>query len=171
MNCPYCGEDDTRVMDSRPTETKIRRRRECARCGKRFTTYEVVERPLLMVQKRNGSFEAFDRDKLMIGILNAIKKRPVSAEQIDALIDRMESQYANEMRSTVTSVEIGNAVMEQLKAIDAVSYIRFASVYQDFTDVAGFIAAISTLDPPPSEKSVSKKLQTKGDHNYVKKSE
>lgn len=84
----------------------------------------------------------------MIGILNAIKKRPVSAEQIDALIDRMETQYANEMRSTVTSVEIGNAVMEQLKAIDAVAYIRFASVYEDFTDVAGFIAAISALDPP-----------------------
>ncbi len=146
MYCPYCGEKETRVLDSRPSETKIRRRRECVRCGRRFTTYEVVERPLLMVQKRDGSFETFDRNKLITGILNAIKKRPVSVEQISGMIDWMESQYANEMRSTVTSAEIGNTVMEQLKTIDAVAYIRFASVYQDFSDVAGFIAAIGALD-------------------------
>lgn len=146
MYCPFCGERDTRVLDSRPSETKIRRRRECARCGKRFTTYEVVERPLLMVQKKDGSFEAFDRNKLITGIFNAIKKRPVSMEQVSAMIDQLENQYANEMRSTVTSSEIGNMVMEMLKQIDAVAYIRFASVYQDFTDVAGFIAAIGALD-------------------------
>lgn len=146
MHCPFCGERDTRVLDSRPSETKIRRRRECTRCGKRFTTYEVVERPLLMVQKKDGSFEAFDRNKLIAGIFNAIKKRPVSMEQISTMIDQMENQYANEMRSTVTSSEIGNMVMEMLKQIDAVAYIRFASVYQDFTDVAGFIAAIGALD-------------------------
>lgn len=146
MHCPFCGERDTRVLDSRPSETKIRRRRECARCGKRFTTYEAVERPLLMVQKKDGSFEAFDRNKLITGIFNAIKKRPVSVEQISAMIDRMENRYANEMRSTVTSSEIGNMVMEMLKQIDAVAYIRFASVYQDFTDVAGFIAAIGALE-------------------------
>lgn len=146
MDCPYCGQRDTRVMDSRPSETKIRRRRECTRCGKRFTTYEVVERPLLMVQKKDGSFEAFDRNKLITGIFNAIKKRPVSMDQISAMIDQMENAYANEMRSTVTSSEIGNTVMEMLKQIDAVAYIRFASVYQDFTDVAGFIAAIGALD-------------------------
>lgn len=151
MHCPYCGEDDTRVVDSRPAETKIRRRRVCGCCGKRSTTYEAVERPLLMVQKRNGSFEPFDRNKLLIGVLNAIKKRPVSADQIDAMIDRMEAQYANEMCSTVTSIEIGNAVMEQLKVIDAVAYVRFASVYEDFTDVAGFIAAISALDAPKTD--------------------
>ncbi|WP_295214139.1 transcriptional regulator NrdR [Ruminococcus sp.] len=146
MYCPFCGERDTRVLDSRPSETKIRRRRECTRCGKRFTTYEVVERPLLMVQKKDGSFEAFDRNKLITGIFNAIKKRPVSMEQVSAMIDQLENQYANEMRSTVTSSEIGNMVMEMLKQIDAVAYIRFASVYQDFTDVAGFIAAIGALD-------------------------
>lgn len=146
MYCPFCGERDTRVLDSRPSETKIRRRRECVRCGKRFTTYEVVERPLLMVQKKDGSFEAFDRNKLITGIFNAIKKRPVSMEQVSAMIDQLENQYANEMRSTVTSSEIGNMVMEMLKQIDAVAYIRFASVYQDFTDVAGFIAAIGALD-------------------------
>ncbi|MGN1402859.1 MAG: transcriptional regulator NrdR [Ruminococcus sp.] len=146
MHCPFCGERDTRVLDSRPSETKIRRRRECTRCGKRFTTYEVVERPMLMVQKKDGSFEAFDRNKLIAGIFNAIKKRPVSMEQVSAMIDQLENQYANEMRSAVTSSEIGNMVMEMLKQIDAVAYIRFASVYQDFTDVAGFIAAIGALD-------------------------
>lgn len=146
MHCPFCGERDTRVLDSRPSETRIRRRRECVRCGKRFTTYEVVEQPMLMVQKKDGSFQPFDRNKLIAGIFNAIKKRPVSMEQVSAMIDQLENQYANEMRSTVTSSEIGNMVMEMLKQIDAVAYIRFASVYQDFTDVAGFIAAIGALD-------------------------
>lgn len=148
MRCPYCGERETRVLDSRPVEIKIRRRRECSRCGKRFTTYEVVERPLLMVQKKDGSLEAFDRQKLLKGVFNAIKKRPISATQITSMIEEMETQYTSEMRSTVTSAEIGNTVMEKLKNIDAVAYIRFASVYQEFTDVAGFIAAIGALDQP-----------------------
>lgn len=148
MRCPYCGERETRVLDSRPVEIRIRRRRECSRCGKRFTTYEVVERPLLMVQKKGGSLEAFDRQKLLKGVFSAIKKRPVSAAQITSMIEEMETQYTSEMRSTVTSAEIGNTVMEKLKNIDAVAYIRFASVYQEFTDVAGFIAAIGALDQP-----------------------
>ena len=148
MRCPYCCERETRVLDSRPVEIRIRRRRECSRCGKRFTTYEVVERPLLMVQKKDGSLEAFDRQKLLKGVFSAIKKRPVSAAQITSMIEEMETQYTSEMRSTVTSAEIGNTVMEKLKNIDAVAYIRFASVYQEFTDVAGFIAAIGALDQP-----------------------
>ncbi len=148
MRCSYCGERETRVLDSRPVEIRIRRRRECSRCGKRFTTYEVVERPLLMVQKKDGSLEAFDRQKLLKGVFSAIKKRPVSAAQITSMIEEMETQYTSEMRSTVTSAEIGNTVMEKLKNIDAVAYIRFASVYQEFTDVAGFIAAIGALDQP-----------------------
>ena len=148
MRCPYCGERETRVLDSRPVEIRSRRRRECSRCGKRFTTYEVVERPLLMVQKQDGSLEAFDRQKLLKGVFSAIKKRPVSAAQITSMIEEMETQYTSEMRSTVTSAEIGNTVMEKLKNIDAVAYIRFASVYQEFTDVAGFIAAIGALDQP-----------------------
>ena len=148
MRCPYCGERETRVLDSRPVEIRIRRRRECSRCGKRFTTYEVVERPLLMVQKKDGSLEAFDRQKLLKGVFSAIKKRPVSAAQITSMIEEMETQYTSEMRSTVTSAEICNTVMEKLKNIDAVAYIRFASVYQEFTDVAGFIAAIGALDQP-----------------------
>lgn len=146
MRCPYCGYADTKVLDSRPAETKIRRRRECMQCAKRFTTYEIVERPLLMVQKKNGSIEPFNRNKLMGGIFNAIKKRPVTADQVGALVEQIETKYANEMRNLVSSAELGNTVMEQLKKIDAVAYIRFASVYQDFTDVAGFIAAISELD-------------------------
>ena len=146
MRCPYCGYADTKVLDSRPAETKIRRRRECMQCAKRFTTYEIVERPLLMVQKKDGSIEPFNRNKLMGGIFNAIKKRPVTADQVGALVEQIETKYANEMRDLVSSAELGNTVMEQLKKIDAVAYIRFASVYQDFTDVAGFIAAISELD-------------------------
>lgn len=146
MRCPYCGYADTKVLDSRPAETKIRRRRECMQCAKRFTTYEIVERPLLMVQKKDGSIEPFNRNKLMGGIFNAIKKRPVTADQVGALVEQIETKYANEMRNLVSSAELGNTVMEQLKRIDAVAYIRFASVYQDFTDVAGFIAAISELD-------------------------
>ena len=142
MRCPYCGYADTKVLDSRPAETKIRRRRECMQCAKRFTTYEIVERPLLMVQKKDGSIEPFNRNKLMGGI----KKRPVTADQVGALVEQIETKYANEMRNLVSSAELGNTVMEQLKKIDAVAYIRFASVYQDFTDVAGFIAAISELD-------------------------
>ena len=146
MRCPYCGYADTKVLDSRPAESKIGGRRECMQCAKRFTTYEIVERPLLMVQKKDGSIEPFNRNKLMGGIFNAIKKRPVTADQVGALVEQIETKYANEMRNLVSSAELGNTVMEQLKKIDAVAYIRFASVYQDFTDVAGFIAAISELD-------------------------
>lgn len=146
MQCPFCHAKDTRVLDSRPAESRIRRRRECAVCGKRFTTYEVVERPLLMVEKRDGSFEPFDRQKLITGIFNAIKKRPVTMEQVTAIAEGIEQQCANAFRSSVPSIAIGSWVMEHLKAIDAVAYIRFASVYQDFTDVASFIAAISALD-------------------------
>ena len=136
MYCPFCGNINTRVMDSRSTDEKIRRRRECLGCGKRFTTYEAVERPMLMVQKKDGSYEPFDRHKLVTGIFNAIKKRPVTSSLILKLVSELESQYAQEMRSVVTSSEIGNAV----------AYVRFASVYQDFTDVAGFLAAIGALD-------------------------
>ena len=129
MYCPFCGNINTRVMDSRSTDEKIRRRRECLGCGKRFTTYEAVERPMLMVQKKDGSYEPFDRHKLVTGIFNAIKKRPVTSSLILKLVSELESQYAQEMRSVVTSSEIGNAVMDQ-----------------DFTDVAGFLAAIGALD-------------------------
>ena len=148
MQCPFCGARDTKVLDSRPAEHRIRRRRECIFCGKRFTTYEMVERPLLMVKKRDGSFEPFDRQKLITGIFNAIKKRPVSVEQVAAIAEGIEQQCANAM----------NWVMEHLKRIDAVAYIRFASVYEDFTDVASFVAAISALD---EETAAAKMAESK----------
>lgn len=145
MKCPYCGEKDTKVLDSRPSEMKIRRRRECGVCLKRFTTYEAVEMPMLTVEKKDGSIQPFDRGKLMAGIFSAIKKRPVTASQVQGIVDSVEGYFANELRTSITTTEIGNVVMEKLRKIDPVAYIRFASVYQDFSDVEGFIHAISEL--------------------------
>lgn len=145
MKCPFCGEKDTRVLDSRPSEMKIRRRRECGTCLKRFTTYEVVELPLLTVEKKDGSIQPFDRNKLMSGIFSAIKKRPITAVQVQGIVDTVEERFTSELRTSIKSTEIGNIVMEQLKKIDAVAYIRFASVYQDFSSVEGFINAVSEL--------------------------
>ena len=146
MRCPFCGYEDTKVIDSRPADGKKRRRRECTNCQKRFTTFEVVERPLLMVVKRDGSFEPFDRQKLIAGIYSAVKKRPVSVDAVSRLVDEIENYYANEMKTQVTSAEIGDMVLERLKRIDPIAYVRFASVYKDFTDVEGFIPAIRELD-------------------------
>ena len=146
MKCPFCGFEDTKVIDSRPSEGKKRRRRECTSCGKRFTTYEVVEKPMLMVYKKDGSFEPFDRTKLIKGLQNAIKKRPVSVEQVTALVDDIENTYANKMQTETTTSEIGDMVLHGLKKLDLVAYVRFASVYKDFTDVDSFIQIISELD-------------------------
>lgn len=146
MKCPFCGANDTRVLDSRPSEMKIRRRRECGVCLKRFTTYEAVELPMLTVEKKDGSIQPFNKEKLMAGVFNAIKKRPVTAGQVQSIVDAVEERFTEGLRTSITSTEIGNVVMERLKDIDQVAYIRFASVYQDFSDVAGFINAISELD-------------------------
>lgn len=146
MQCPFCGFEDSKVIDSRPMDLRIRRRRECTRCGKRFTTFEITEKPLLMVQKKDGSFEPFDRSKLIRGIYNAIKKRPINVFQVNQIVDNIENYYANELINQATTGEIGDMVLEQLKEIDAVAYIRFASVYKDFADVESFISAVSELD-------------------------
>lgn len=146
MKCPFCGFEDTKVIDSRPSEGKKRRRRECTSCGKRFTTYEVVEKPMLMVYKRDGSFEPFDRGKLIKGLQTAIKKRPVSVEQMTALVDDIENTYANKMQTETTTSEIGDMLLHGLKKLDHVAYVRFASVYKDFSDVDSFIQIISELD-------------------------
>ncbi|MDE6834091.1 MAG: transcriptional regulator NrdR [Ruminococcus sp.] len=143
MKCPFCGFSDSKVTDSRPVDDKIRRRRECLKCSSRFTTYEVVEIPLLMVEKRDGTFENFDRNKLIKGIFTAIKKRPVTMEQVSGIADYIENYYANAFRTVATSREIGKIVLEKLREIDSVSYIRFASVYNDFTDTESFVATIS----------------------------
>ena len=146
MKCPFCGFEDTKVIDSRPSEGKKRRRRECTNCGKRFTTYEVVEKPMLMVYKKDGSFEPFDRAKLIKGLQTAIKKRPVRVEQMTALVDNIENTYANKMQTETTTSEIGDMVLHGLKKLDLVAYVRFASVYKDFSDVESFIQIISELD-------------------------
>ena len=145
MRCPFCNYEDTRVIDSRQSEGKKRRRRECPKCGKRFTTYEVVEKPQLMVYKRDGSFEPFDRQKLIKGIQNAIKKRPVSVDDMKNLVDDIENTFANKMQTETTTSEIGDMVLMGLKKLDHVAYVRFASVYKDFSDVDSFIQIITEL--------------------------
>ena len=146
MKCPYCGFEDSKVIDSRPSDERKRRRRECLSCGKRFTTYEIVEQPLRIVIKRDGSLEPYDRNKLLSGIYHAIKKRPVTIAQVNAIADAVEESYAGNWNSQMTSDRIGALVLEELRSLDHIAYIRFASVYQDFHDVAGFIAAITALD-------------------------
>ena len=132
MKCPFCGAIDSKVIDSRPTEDgeKIRRRRECLSCKKRFTTYEIVETVPLMVIKRDHSREAFDRQKLLNGMLRACEKRPVSYQQLDAAVSNIEQALLNSYDREVTSMHVGELAMEQLKHIDDVAYVRFASVYR-----------------------------------------
>lgn len=146
MKCPFCNFEDTKVIDSRPSEGKKRRRRECTQCGKRFTTYEIVEKPILMVSKKDGSFEPFDRAKLIAGITTATKKRAISLADIEGIVDSIENKMANEMRSEISTAEIGDAVLSALKDIDLVAYVRFASVYKDFNDLDSFIHIVSELD-------------------------
>ena len=138
MKCPYCGYEDLKVIDSRPVDDKTRRRRECVRCGERFTTYEAVEVPLLMVEKRDGSVQLFDKAKLINGIVSAIKKRPVSAEKVTEIANYVENYYANALRTVAKSTEIGELVLDRLREIDPISYIRFASVYRHFEGLYGY---------------------------------
>lgn len=146
MKCPFCGFEESKVTDSRPTDEKIRRRRECIKCRGRFTTYEMVELPLLMVEKRDGTYETFDRNKLIKGVFTAIKKRPVTIDQVSEIADYVENYFANELRTIAMSREIGELVLDRLRLIDSIAYVRFASVYKDFTDIDSFVAAISELD-------------------------
>lgn len=145
MRCPFCGFEDTKVMDSRSVDGRKRRRRECTSCGKRFTTYETIEMPVLLVVKKDNTVELFDRNKLVQGMSVAVKKRPVSADDINRIVDEIESYYGNKMITQVSSSEIGDRVLEALKDIDQVAYVRFASVYKDFADVDSFIDIISEL--------------------------
>ena len=147
MKCPYCGYGESRVIDSHPTEDdeKIRRRRECLSCGRRFTTYEIVESTPLMVVKKDKSRQLFDREKLLRGIVRACDKRPVTAEQLDGVVDRIEQTYLNRLVREVSSEELGEAVLLELKKLDKVAYIRFASVYRDFSDVDTFVEELIKL--------------------------
>ncbi len=147
MKCPYCGYQEDKVIDSRPADDgeKIRRRRECLKCQKRFTTYEIVESLPIIVIKKDGSREVFDRAKLLNGLLRACEKRPVSLDRLDSVVDEIESVIQNSLDREVTSVKIGELVMEKLKKIDEVAYVRFASVYRQFKDVETFMAELQNL--------------------------
>lgn len=146
MKCPVCGYADSKVIDSRPTENEsIRRRRECLRCAKRFTTYEILDSVPLMVIKKDGKREIFDRNKIKTGIVKSCYKRPVTNEQIDALVADIEAELANSLRFEFSTEEIGEMVMERLRALDEVSYVRFASVYREFKDVETFMRELQQL--------------------------
>jgi transcriptional repressor NrdR len=140
MKCPYCGFTDSKVIDSRPTEDdlSIRRRRGCLRCGKRFTTYETVEQIPVMVVKRDGSRQAFDKEKMLRGMIRACYKRPVSAADLEKAANEVEQEVRNSMQREVSAQYVGDLVMEKLKALDEVSYVRFASVYRQFKDISTF---------------------------------
>lgn len=154
MKCPFCDNPDTKVIDSRPTEEghAIRRRRGCDRCNKRFTTYEKVEETILMVVKKDGKREAFDRNKLLRGITRACEKRPVSLASMEAMVDEIERKLNHMMEKEVASDYIGELVMDELKDVDEVSYVRFASVYRQFTDVNTFMKEIEKLIGAGKEK-------------------
>ena len=147
MRCPYCENRDTKVIDSRHTEEghAIRRRRECEKCGKRFTTYEKNEETVLVVIKKDGSRETFDRNKILSGIIKACEKRPVALSEMEAVIDDIERGLNNMMEKEVKSTFIGELVMEKLRDLDEVAYVRFASVYRQFTDINTFINEIEKL--------------------------
>ncbi|MBE6805528.1 MAG: transcriptional regulator NrdR [Clostridia bacterium] len=147
MKCPFCGTEDSKVIDSRPTDEgeRIRRRRECLNCAKRFTTYEIIESLPIIVIKKDKSRETFDRDKLLNGILRACDKRQISINTLDNMIDEIEATIQNSLDREVTSVKIGELVMEKLKDIDEVAYVRFASVYRQFKDITTFMEELNKL--------------------------
>ena len=151
MKCPYCGHTDDRVVDSRanPEETAIRRRRECTRCERRFTTYEYVESMPIMVVKKDGRREPFDRQKLLKGIMLACSKRPVSREQMEQLVDDIENSLASEMKGEVATTRLGDEVMSRLAELDQVAYVRFASVYRSFRDTRQFMDELKRILESP----------------------
>jgi transcriptional repressor NrdR len=147
MKCIYCGCEESKVLDSRSTEetNSIRRRRECLNCGKRFTTYETVETVPVLVVKKDGSREPFNVEKIRSGMIKACEKRPVSIAQIDQMAEDIEKQIQNSLKQEIESREIGEMIMEKLKAVDEIAYVRFASVYRQFKDVTNFIKLITEM--------------------------
>ena len=154
VNCPYCRHPDSRVLDSRTSEegSAVRRRRECPRCGRRFTTYERPAEVSLRVTKKDGRREPFDRAKLLGGLRKACEKRPISGEQIEALVDDIERVLRDTLADEVSSADIGTMVMERLRALDEVAYVRFASVYKEFRDADSFRRELDAL-PQRAEPS------------------
>ena len=147
MKCPYCGYSESKVVDSRPTdeEAAIRRRRECERCSKRFTTYEKIEEMPLIIVKKDGSRESYQRSKMLNGILRACEKRPISISKIEEMADEIEKELYNLMEKEIDSKKIGEMVMSRLKKLDDVAYVRFASVYRQFKDINIFLEELNKL--------------------------
>ena len=147
MKCPYCGYLESKVVDSRPADegASIRRRRECLSCHKRFTTYETVESLTLMVVKKDGSRQSFDRSKVLSGLIRACEKRPVPYQSMEALVAEIEQVLQNQMDREISSAQIGELVMERLKKLDEVAYVRFASVYRQFKDINTFMTELNKL--------------------------
>lgn len=147
MKCPFCAHPESKVIDSRPTDegSSIRRRRECLLCQKRFTTYETVESVPLMVIKRDGSRQVFDRQKLLGGLVKACEKRPVPLQDLEKLVNDVEQKLYGSLEKEISSTAIGELVMEQLKRVDEVAYVRFASVYRQFKDINTFMAELNKL--------------------------
>ena len=147
MKCPYCGDSESKVIDSRPTDEgeRILRRRECLKCGKRFTTYEVIETVPLIVVKKDKSRETFDRGKLLGGMLRACEKRPVPLDVLEDAVDQIESKLQSSLEREIPSSTIGTLAMDKLKEIDEIAYVRFASVYRQFTDINSFMDELTKL--------------------------
>ncbi len=147
VKCPFCGCEESKVIDSRPTDEgeRIRRRRECTKCAKRFTTYEIIESVPILVIKKDKSREVFDRNKLLGGLLRACEKRQVTIETLEKAVDEIEASLQNSLDREVTSIHIGELAMEKLKDIDEVAYVRFASVYRHFKDINAFMDELSSL--------------------------
>ena len=147
MKCPFCGYTESKVIDSRPAEegATIRRRRECLACSKRFTTYEIIERLPLVVVKRDGSRQSFDKVKLINGMVRACEKRPVSLQTLEQIADEIEQELQSNLEREVSTVDVGEMVMKRLKSIDEVAYVRFASVYRSFKDINTFMEELSKL--------------------------
>ena len=145
MKCPSCGYGDSKVIDSRPDDSSIKRRRECLLCHKRFNTYETIEIAPIIVLKKNGTHELFDKNKILTGLIKSCYKRPVSREQLEKLVDSVEQRLISSLKTEVTSSEIGALVMDGLRDLDEVAYVRFASVYREFKDIDTFLQAINQL--------------------------
>ena len=147
MKCPFCGHPESKVIDSRPADenASIRRRRECLACGKRFTTYETVECLPIVVIKKDGSRQSFDRQKLLRGMIRACEKRPVSLAELERIADEIEQELQNSMEREIRTADIGEKVMERLRSVDQVAYVRFASVYRQFKDIDTFMAELNKL--------------------------
>mgnify|MGYP002719288765 CR=1 FL=1 len=154
MRCPYCHHLDSKVVDSRPTEegASIRRRRECIACGRRFTTYEQIEMVPMTVKKKSGGIDVFDRNKILKGLIKSCEKRPVSLESMEAVVDDIEATLQSKMVKQITSDEIGEMILERLKDLDEVAYVRFASVYRRFQDIASFLKELEELKKRDNEK-------------------